>query len=68
VASPELLRAGQRELEPQDTWLHRSCLRLGNRSWSRRTRGGPGTTLGYAVHAEVMNTWERVIYMPHLLY
>jgi hypothetical protein len=25
VAAPELPRAGQRELEPQDTWRPRSC-------------------------------------------
>jgi hypothetical protein len=25
VAVPKLLRAGQRELEPQDTWRPRSC-------------------------------------------
>jgi hypothetical protein len=82
VAAPELPRAGQRELEPQDTWWPRagqrelepqdtwrtqSCPELGSGSWSRRTRGGPGAALGYAVHAEVMDTWERVICMPRLL-
>jgi hypothetical protein len=41
VAAPELPRAGQRELEPQDTWRHRSSPGLGSGSWSRRTRGGP---------------------------
>jgi hypothetical protein len=61
------LRAGQWELETQDTWWSRSCPRLGSGSWSRRTRGGPGAALGYAVHAEVMDTRERVICMPHLL-
>jgi hypothetical protein len=67
VAAPELPRAGQRELEPQDTWRPRSCPGLGSGSWSRRTRGGPGAALGYAVHAEVMDTRERVICMPRLL-
>jgi hypothetical protein len=67
VAAPELPRAGQRELEPQDTWRPRSCPRLGSGCWSHRTRGGPGAALGYAVHAEVMDTRERVICMPRLL-
>jgi hypothetical protein len=67
VAAPELPRTGQRELEPQDTWWPRSCPGLGSGSWSRRTRGGPGVALGYTVHAEVMDTRERVICMPHLL-
>jgi hypothetical protein len=26
VAAPELYRAGQRELDPQDTWQPRSCV------------------------------------------
>jgi hypothetical protein len=64
VVAPELPRAGQRELEPQDTWWPRSYPGLGSGSWSRRTRGGPGAALGYAVHAEVMDTRERVICMP----
>jgi hypothetical protein len=67
VVAPELPRAGQRELEPQDTWRPRSCPGLGSWSWSRRTRGGTGATLGYAVLAEVMDTRERVICMPRLL-
>jgi hypothetical protein len=67
VTAPELPRAGQRELEPQDTWRPQSCPGLGSESWSRRTRGGPRAALGYAVHTEVMNTWERVICMPRLL-
>jgi hypothetical protein len=68
VAAPELPWAGQRELEPQDTWWPRSCPGLGSGSWSRRTRGGPRAALGYAVHAEVMDTWELVICMPRLLF
>jgi hypothetical protein len=67
VAASELPRAGQWELEPQDTWWPRSCPGLGSGSWSRRTRGGPGATLGYEVHAEVMDTRERVICMSRLL-
>jgi hypothetical protein len=67
MVAPELSRVGQRELEPQDTWRPRSCPGLGSGSWSRRTRDGLGAALGYAVHTEVMNTWERVIYMPYLL-
>jgi hypothetical protein len=67
VAAPGLPRAGQRELEPQDTWRLRGYPGLGNGSWSRRTRGGPEAALGYAVHAEVMDTRERVICMPRLL-
>jgi hypothetical protein len=67
VAAPELPRAGQRELEPQDTWRPWSCPGLGSGSWSRRTRGDPGAALGYAVHAEVMDTPEHVICMPRLL-
>jgi hypothetical protein len=50
VTAPELPQAGQRELEPQDTWRPRSCPGLGSGSWSRMTRGGPGAALGYAVH------------------
>jgi hypothetical protein len=67
VAAPELPRAGQQELEPQDTCRPRSCPGLGSGSWSRMTRGGPGAALGYAVHAEIMDTRERVICMSHLL-
>jgi hypothetical protein len=69
VAAPEVPRAGQRELElePQDTWWLRSCPGLDSRSWSHRTCGGAGAALGYAVHAEVMDTRERVICMPRLL-
>jgi hypothetical protein len=67
MATPELPQAGQRELEPQDTWRPQSCPGLGSRSWSRRTHGGPEAALGYAVRAEVMDTRERVICMPHLL-
>jgi hypothetical protein len=47
----ELPWAGQRELEPQDTWRPWSCPGLGSRSWSRRTRGGPGAALGLAAGA-----------------
>ena len=64
MAAPELPWAGQRVLEMQDTWRPRSYPGLGSGSWSRRTRGGPGAALGYAVHAEVMDTRERVICMP----
>jgi hypothetical protein len=67
VAAPELSQAGQRELEPQDTWRPRSCPGLGSGSWSRRTCGGPGAAPGCAVHAEVNHTWERVICMSRLL-
>jgi hypothetical protein len=67
VAAPELPRAGQRELEPLDTWRPWSYPGLGSGSWSHRTRGGPGAAPVYAVHAEVMDTRERVICMPHLL-
>jgi hypothetical protein len=54
VAAPELPWAGQRELEPQDTWQPRSCPGLGNRSWSRRTRGGPGAAPGWAAGARAV--------------
>jgi hypothetical protein len=67
VAASELPRAGQRELEPRDTWWPRSCSGLGSGSWHRRTRDGPGAALGYAVRAEVMNTREHVICMSRLL-
>jgi hypothetical protein len=67
AAAPELPRAGQRELELQDTWRPRSCPELGSGSWSRRTRGGPGAAPGCVVHAEIMDTRERVICMPRLL-
>jgi hypothetical protein len=67
VAAPELPRAGQWELEPQDTWRPQSCPGLGSGSWSHRTRGVPGAAPGCVVHAEVMDTWERVICMPRLL-
>jgi hypothetical protein len=67
VVAPELPRAGQRELESLDTWQPWSCPGLGSGSWSRRTRGGPRAAPGCMVHAEVMDTWERVICMPHLL-
>jgi hypothetical protein len=67
VVAPELPRAGQRELEPQDTWQPRSCLGLGSGSWSHRAHGGPGAAPGCVVHAEVVDTRERVICMPRLL-
>jgi hypothetical protein len=51
VAAPELPRAWQQELEPQDMWRPRSCPGLGSRSWSRRTRGGPGAAPGWAAGA-----------------
>jgi hypothetical protein len=54
VAAPELPRAGQRELEPQDTWRPRSCPRLGSGSWSRRARGGPGAAPGWAAGAGIV--------------
>jgi hypothetical protein len=54
VAAPELPRAEQRELGPQDTWRPRSCPGPGSGSWVPRTRGGPGAAPGRAaVHAEV---------------
>jgi hypothetical protein len=43
--------AGQRELEPQDTWRPRSCPRLGSGSRSGRTRGGPGAAPGWPAGA-----------------
>jgi hypothetical protein len=46
-----LLRAGQRELEPQDTRRPRSCPGLSSESWSRRTRGDPGVAPGWAAGA-----------------
>jgi hypothetical protein len=52
VAAPELPWAGQRELEPQDTWRPQSCPGLGSGSWSRRTRGSTRATLGWAAGAE----------------
>jgi hypothetical protein len=57
VAAPELPRAGQRELEPQDTWRPRSCLGLGSGSWSRRTRGGPGAAPAGQRELEPQDTW-----------
>jgi hypothetical protein len=51
VAAPELPRAGQRELDPQDTWRPRSCPGLGSGSWSGRTRGDPGAALDWAAGA-----------------
>jgi hypothetical protein len=68
VAAPELPRAGQRELEPQDTWRPRSCPGPGSGSWSRRTRGDPRAAPGCAVHAEVNHVRERVICMSRLLF
>jgi hypothetical protein len=56
VAAPELPRAGQRELGPQDTWRSRSCPGPGSESWVRRTRGGPVAAPGRAVHTEVNRT------------
>jgi hypothetical protein len=67
AVAPELPRAGQRELEPQDTWRPRSCTGLGSGSWSRRTRGGPGAAPGCVVHAKVVDTRKRVICMPRIL-
>jgi hypothetical protein len=67
MAAPELPRAGQRELESQDTWWPRSCPGLGSGSWSHRTRGGPGAAPGCAVHTEANHTRERVICMSRLL-
>jgi hypothetical protein len=54
VTAPELPQAGQRELEPQVTWRHRSCPRLSSGSWSRRSRGGTGADPGWAVGAGVV--------------
>jgi hypothetical protein len=51
VAASELLRAGQRELEPQGTWRPRSCPGLGIGSWVRRTRGGPRAAPDWAAGA-----------------
>jgi hypothetical protein len=51
VTAPELPRAGQRELEPQDTWRPRSCPGLGSGSWSRETSGGSGAAPGWAAGA-----------------
>jgi hypothetical protein len=51
VAAPELPRAGQRELELQDTRRPRSYPGLGSESRSRRTRGDPGAALGWAAGA-----------------
>jgi hypothetical protein len=65
---PELPQAGQRELEPQDTWRPRSCPGLGSGSGSRRTRGDPEAASGCAVHAEVNHARERVICMSRLLF
>jgi hypothetical protein len=31
------------------------------------TRGGPGAAPGCVVHAEVVDTWDRVICMPRVL-
>jgi hypothetical protein len=56
VPTPEMSRAGQRELSPQDTWRPWSNPGPGSKSWVRRTRGGPGAGLGHAVHAEVNYT------------
>jgi hypothetical protein len=67
MAASELPRAGQRELEPQDTWRPRSCPGLGSGSWSHKPHGGPGAAPSYAVHAEVIDTRECVICMTHLL-
>jgi hypothetical protein len=67
LGGPGAAQVGQWEMEPQDMWWPRSCPGLGSGRWSRRTRGGLGAALGYAVHAEVMDTRERVIYMPRLL-
>jgi hypothetical protein len=66
--TPELPRARQRELGPQDTWRSRSWPGPGSGSWVRRTRGGPGAGLGHVVHAEVNHTLGRVICMSHLLF
>jgi hypothetical protein len=51
VTALELPWAGQRELEPQDTWRPRSCPGLGSRSWSRRTRDDPGAAPGWTAGA-----------------
>jgi hypothetical protein len=58
VAAPELPWAGQRELKPQDTWRPRSCPGLGSRSWSRRTRGGPGAVPARAMRF-MLRLWTR---------
>jgi hypothetical protein len=52
VATLELPRAEQRELEPQDMWRPRSCPGPGSGSWSHRTRGDPGAAPGWAAGAE----------------
>jgi hypothetical protein len=54
----ELSRAGQRELEPHNTWQPRSCLGLGNGSWSRRTRGDPELPRAGQRELEPQDTWR----------
>jgi hypothetical protein len=56
--APELPRAGQWELEPQDTKRPRSCPRPGSGGWSRRTRGGPGAAPGYNLRG---STWIHAL-------
>jgi hypothetical protein len=51
VATPELPRAGQRELVPQCTWRPRSCPRLGSGSWCHMARGDPEAASGWATGA-----------------
>jgi hypothetical protein len=51
VATPELPRAGQRELVPQGTWRPQSCPGLGSGSWCHRTRGDPKAAPGWAAGA-----------------
>jgi hypothetical protein len=46
MVAPDLSRAGQRELVPQDTWRPRSCPGPGNESWGRRTRARPQSCPG----------------------
>jgi hypothetical protein len=60
VATSELPRAGQRELEPQGTWRPR----LGSGSWSRRTRGGVEAHLSREARPGLQLAWQRVDTRP----
>jgi hypothetical protein len=60
VATPELPRVGQRELVPQDTWRPRA----GQRELEPQDTWWPRSCV---VHAEVVDTRERVICMTRLL-
>jgi hypothetical protein len=59
VAAPELPRAGQRELEPQDTWRPRSCPGLAAGDGAAGHVVAPELPRARQRELEPQDTWQR---------